>query len=295
MRRTLVLSLFIVILLIGALAVGAQDNSGTSTYTVQNGDVLDLIAASFDVDTTCLAEANDLANPNRIRSGQVLLIDLSCPRYVGPAFVTNPRDAGTPAAAQAQDGQGGGDETAPQAGPDDQTYTVAPNDTLDTIAQAFNVSVISLELANNLDDPNRLFAGDTLIIPGDAPPYGAYPALTNPLVAAGAEGDMDLGQGGGGPQPGPGDTTYVVQPRDVLDTIAASQDKQVACIAEANNLSDPNLLYAGLTLIIPGGCPVYDGQDFVPARGGFGDGRGGIVGGADGGTSDQSGQTGGAG
>jgi LysM repeat protein len=173
----------------------------------------------------------------------------------------------------------GGGEAAPQAGPDDQTYTVVRNDTLDTIAQAFNVSVISLALANNLENPNKIFAGDTLIIPGDAPAYGAYPALTNPTAAAGAQGVTELGQGGGGPQPGPGDTTYVVQPRDVLDTIAASVDKQVSCIAEANNLEDPNLLYAGLTLVIPGSCPVYDGQAFVPARGGFGDGRGGIVGG----------------
>ncbi|MBI5668894.1 MAG: LysM peptidoglycan-binding domain-containing protein [Chloroflexi bacterium] len=264
MRRPLFLSLVIAALLLtGLLSAAAQDAGGTATYTVQPRDVLDLIAASYDVDTTCLAEANDLANPNKLEVGQVILIDFSCPRYRGPAFVANPRNVdGNQPAAQGGQGGGGG---APQAGPDDQTYVVEPNDTLDTIAQAFNVSVISLQLANNLDDPNFIFAGDTIIIPGGAPPYGAYPALGNPRVAAGAAGTLEAGQGGGSTL-GPGDQEHVVQPRQTLDSIGAQYDKQVACIAEANNLENPNLLYAGQIVVVPGSCPAYDGYDIVPNR-----------------------------
>ncbi len=264
MRRRLCFLLVIAALLItGLLTTTAQDGG---TYTVRLGDVLDLIAAAYDVDTTCLAAANDLANPNKLRAGQVLTIDLSCPRYTGPAFVTNPRDGGETTTTSVRDsGQGGGGVVA---GPNDQTYMVKRNDTLDTIAQAFNVSIISLRLVNALENPNKLMAGDTLIIPGDAPPYGAYPALSNPIVAAGATGDLELGQGGGGAALGPGDEAYVVQPRDVLDRIGARYDRQVDCIVQGNNLADPHRLYAGQMIIIPGNCPPYDGLDFVPSRAG---------------------------
>lgn len=264
MRRPVLLVLMALVLFVAALTAAAQDAGGTSTYTVKTGDVLDLIAAAFDVDTDCLARINDLANPNRLRSGQVLLVDLSCPPYTGYAFVINPRSSAD------SPGQGGGAvEARPafQPGPNDQTYTVRRGDTLDTIGQALNVSVISLQLANDLRNPNKLAIGDVLVIPGDAPPYGQYPPLANPLVAAGARGALELGQGGGGLPTGPGDVVYVVQLRDVLDLIGAAYDRQAACIAEANGLANPNLLYAGQTLIVPSACPPYDGEAFVPSRG----------------------------
>lgn len=264
MRRNLVLcAALLVAAVVGVSFSAAQNAGGTATYTVEVGDVLDLIAAAFDVDTNCLAAANDLANPNKLEVGQVLLIDLSCPRYRGPAFVTNPRDAD---AGQGGGAAAGGDEDAPQPGPGDQTYTVEQNDTIDTIGQALNISVIAIQVANGLEPNAIIYAGDTLIIPADAPAYGQYPALSNPLAAAGAPGDTELGQGGGGPQAGPGDSLYVVQLRDVLDLIGAAFDKQAACIAQANNLSNPGLLYAGLTLVIPASCPPYDGLAFVPTR-----------------------------
>jgi LysM repeat protein len=266
-RVKFLLPVLLALLLTATLIVSAQ--GGTNTYTVQTGDVLDLIAAAYDVDTDCLAKTNDLSNPNTLRAGQVLLISFDCPRYSGYAFVANPRDAGQPEAP----GQGGGgDEGRPsaQAGPNDQIYTVKRGDTLDTIGQAFNVSVISLQAVNGLTNPGKLMAGDTLIIPADAPAYGQYPPLVNPLAAAGANVNVELGQGGGGAPAGPGDQVYVVQPRDVLDLIGASFDKQAACIAQYNNLANANLLYAGLTLVIPASCPPYDGLAFVLGRPGGG-------------------------
>ncbi|NWG16468.1 MAG: LysM peptidoglycan-binding domain-containing protein [Chloroflexi bacterium] len=258
-RVRFLLPVLLAILLTATLIVSAQ--GGTNTYTVETGDVLDLIAAAFDVDTACLAETNDLSNPNELTAGQVLLISFDCPRYSGYAFVANPRDGGE----QDEPGQGGGGDEGVQPGPGDETYTVERGDTLDTIGQALNISVISLQAANGLADPNQLMAGDVLIIPADAPAYGQYPPLVNPLAAAGANMDVELGQGGGAPA-GPGDELYVVQPRDVLDLIGASFDKQAACIAEYNNLADANLLYAGLTLVIPVSCPPYDGLAFVSGR-----------------------------
>lgn len=54
------------------------------TYIVRPGDILDFIALAFNVDTSCLAGANQLVNPGRLQPGQRLLIDRSCPAWYGP-------------------------------------------------------------------------------------------------------------------------------------------------------------------------------------------------------------------
>ncbi len=249
----------------GAFAAFAQD-SGTSSYTVARGDTLDGIAARFDVQTSCLATANDLAKPGSLKIGQTLVIDLSCPVYDGLDTVLNPRgstgDAGQGGGAVS--GQGGGsandDDSGPQAGPNDEVYTVRRNDTLDTIAQRLNISVVSLRLVNELEAGQAIMPGMSLIIPADAPAYGQFPALANPNAPAAS---AELGQGGGGANAGPGDTVYVVQPRDVLDRIGARYNKQVACIIEANGLANPGRIFPGQTIIVPASCPVYDGFDTV--------------------------------
>lgn len=46
-----------------------------------------------------------------------------------------------------------------------QTYTIKPGDTLLNVAQAAGLSVQQLLSANNIDSPNKIMAGDTLVIP----------------------------------------------------------------------------------------------------------------------------------
>jgi LysM repeat protein len=259
-RLLLTLSLLVVCvcMIAGAFSTFAQGD----TYTVQARDTLDQIAAFYDVQTSCLAQSNEIANPGEIRPGDVINIDLSCPQYDGLDFVTNPReDAGGGATSGL--GQGGGEveSDGPQPGPNDDSYTVQRGDTLDTIGQELNVSVVSLRLANELDPIDKIFPGDTLIVPADAAAYGEFPGIVNP----GADpANQELGQGGGGTAvAGPGDQVYVVQPLDTLDKIGANFDTQVACIAQANGLTNPSLLLPGTTLVIQTSCPVYDGYDTV--------------------------------
>ncbi len=52
---------------------------------------------------------------------------------------------------------------AQETGP---VYVVQPGDSLSSIASRFNVDVTALMTANNITDPNRLNAGDQLVIPG---------------------------------------------------------------------------------------------------------------------------------
>jgi LysM repeat protein len=227
----------------GAGVVWAQNDApvleGEIVYTVQVADTLDSIGAFYDVKVECIAEINELDNINEIFVGQELTISAACPRYGGLDVVVNPRADASPAFGL----QTGGDSG--QGGGGDQVWVVGINDTLDTIGQALNVSVVAIQIANDIEAGDTLFVGRELVIPADAPAYGQFPALT------GAVGE---GQGGGG-----GGDIYVVQPGDTLDLIALGLNVQVACVAEANDLADINLITPGLALLIPNDCPAYDG------------------------------------
>jgi len=218
----------------GVWAAAAQDVpaeplTGAVTYTVQPGDVLDLIAAAFDVQAACLAELNGLSTPALIFPDTALLISPECPPYDGASPMGQPRFP---------QGQGGGGG--------DQVIFVRPGDTLDTIGQRVNISVAALQFVNQLPIGALLVSGQQLIIPADAPPYGFFPALLPPPAA-------DIGGGGAG-------TLYVIQPRDIVDLIAAYFNIDLACLVERNALPNPALVRPGLALLIPVDCPPYRGD-----------------------------------
>ncbi len=111
-------------------------------------------------------------------------------------------------------------------------YVVQPGDTLFSIAQRFGVSVESIAMANNIVNPNLIYAGQRLVIPtGYAPPY-------KPVYAP------------------PAATVYIVQPGDTLFSIALRFGTTVQAIALANNIANPNVIFAGQRLIIPKAAPV---------------------------------------
>jgi hypothetical protein len=56
---------------------------GDTTYTVQYGDILDLIGAFYDVQVACLIETNGLPSSGTIFAGDQLLVSESCPPYDG--------------------------------------------------------------------------------------------------------------------------------------------------------------------------------------------------------------------
>lgn len=114
------------------------------------------------------------------------------------------------------------------------TYVIQPGDTLSSIAAQFGTTVAEIAAANNIVNPNWIFAGDTLIIPtGGAPPTDPQPPAP--------------------PAPPPTAGTYTVQLGDTLSGIAFQFNTTVAAIAQANGIANPNYIYAGQVLIIPGG------------------------------------------
>ncbi len=109
-------------------------------------------------------------------------------------------------------------------------YTVQPGDTLSGLARRYNTSVQAIANANNIANPNLIYAGQVLEIPTDGG------GVTPPPP----------------PSPSPGGT-YTVQRGDTLSAIARRFGVTYQAIAQANNITNPNLIYVGQVLIIPGG------------------------------------------
>ena len=81
-----------------------------------------------------------------------------------PALTTD--QTGGEDAAVVEDTPEPAPETAAEtAVPEPATHVVQPGDTLTKIAQQYNISVQALMQANNLNNPNYIQVGQTLVIP----------------------------------------------------------------------------------------------------------------------------------
>ncbi|MBI5948464.1 MAG: LysM peptidoglycan-binding domain-containing protein [Chloroflexi bacterium] len=108
----------------------------------------------------------------------------------------------------------------------DAPYVVQPGDTLSAIAFEYGVSVDDLVRANGLDDPDQILAGESLVI--TAAPY----AGGAPTAAA--------------------DRYHQVAAAETLSGIASEYGVSAAAIASANGIDDPDRIYAGELLVVPG-------------------------------------------
>ena len=107
----------------------AQDETPDSPpiwYTVQKGDTLWSIARRFGTTIKQLALQNNLSDPNLIYPGEHLMI-----RNTDKDFV----------------------------------YRIRRGDTLWDIARRFDTTVDELAALNHIADPDRIYVGETLIIP----------------------------------------------------------------------------------------------------------------------------------
>jgi len=152
-------------------------------YVVHRGDTLIGIAQTFGVSVADLQAANRLAHRNRIYVGQVLHIP-GGPQPLGPT------------------GQ----------------YVVQRGDTLEAIAARYGVDLDHLQRANRLRNRNRIYVGQSLVVPGDGQVASAY----------------------------------VVRRGDTLADIAQRHGTTVAALQGANRLANRNRIYPGQELALPG-------------------------------------------
>ena len=200
---------------LGMLLAGgtlAQQAGGVTVYVVQRGDTLFRIAQQYGLTIADVAAINGLANPNTIDVGDRLLIPLdsaappvvhfvqagetldaiaglygvgaadlqalnqldSANVYVGQALAIGPAPAPV-----APDPAAVAEVPAAEDSASTILHSVSRGETLFRIAQAYGVTMNSLVQANGLADPELIYPGQMLIIPGVIAPQLAagLPAL----------------------------------------------------------------------------------------------------------------------
>ncbi len=113
---------------------------------------------------------------------------------------------------------------------DETVYVVQAGDTLAGIAARFGVSISAIARANNITNPNRIYVGQRLVIPGTSGAPSA-PAPSPAPVAGGV---------------------YIVQPGDTLAKIAARFGTTVSALVRLNGLANPDRIWVGQRLRISG-------------------------------------------
>ena len=105
-------------------------------------------------------------------------------------------------------------------------YTVQPGENLFRVGLKYGVTVDQLMLANGIVNPNLVYAGQTLCIPGGTTPPPPAPTCGK---------------------------YYTVQWGDMLSKIAQRTGVSMYTIMRANNIINANFIYAGMILWIPCG------------------------------------------
>jgi LysM repeat protein len=129
-RFAVVSALTVLMLLIGILPLSAAPDESGIIHVVQAGETLYSIARRYGVDVQAIARANGLVNTNLIYVGQRLLI--------------------------------------PARQPAGAVHVVQAGETLLSIALRYGVSTWTIVQANGISNPNHIYVGQRLTIPGTA-------------------------------------------------------------------------------------------------------------------------------
>lgn len=103
------------------------------------------------------------------------------------------------------------------------TYTIQKGDTLSKIASKYGTTYQAIASYNNIANPNVIFVGQTIKIPGASKVVNATANTTK---------------------------THIVQKGETLGKIASKYGTTYQKIAKDNGISNPNLIYPGQKLII---------------------------------------------
>jgi LysM repeat protein len=216
------LILVLVVLLQPVVSLAAPLGADTVVYVVKPGDTLRSIAAANGTTIGAIVRANNLTNADVIYPGQRLMIPVRGGAAPNPTPIA-PKPAPAPSAANSNAGG-------------NVYHTVALGDTLEKIGRAHGVTAAAIIAANGITNPDLIWVGQKLRIPGATQPGAPAPKPTAKPQ----------------PQPAPASQQiYVVQAGETLGQIAKRYGTTVAAIMAANDMSNADILGVGQRLVIP--------------------------------------------
>jgi LysM repeat protein len=115
----------------------------------------------------------------------------------------------------------------------DSAYVVRPGDTLGSIAARHGVSATAIARANGIKNPDRIYVGQNLVIPGRTG-TGSQPSGPKSSPAAPSTG------------------IYIVQAGDTLSRIAVRYGTTVANLMRLNGITNPDRIWVGQRLRVSG-------------------------------------------
>lgn len=207
--------------------------TNATTHTVQLGDTLTRIAATYHTTVADLVSANGISNPNLIIVGQQLTI--------AAAPTQTPTQTAQPAATQSS------------------VYTVKAGDTVSSIANAHGVSIADIQAWNNLQNINFILVNQKLTIQGATTQVASQPTATQTTnrptaqtapVAQTATVQPTATQAT--PTTVASTGTYVVKAGDTLAKIATQHGTTVSALQALNQLANVNVLSVNQTLKVTG-------------------------------------------
>ena len=218
----------------------------TTTYVVGKGDTLSGIAHRYGISVAEVMTINRIADPNKIRLGQKLLLP-------GNVNLDKPVKTVKPASSRA----------AAKLPAGSNAYVVQAGDCLSVIAAKAGVTTMALKEANGLNN-NKIYVGETLTIPGGKPisatqltrpaftPRAPVPVSSLPSVSldAGADDLAMIDLAPELPVSSASATMYTVQAGDDILTVASELNVSIADLRSVNRLSSDRLV-PGQKLVIP--------------------------------------------
>jgi len=194
---------------------GSGQPGDSCRHVVKYGETLYSIASLYGTTVAAIAAANGIPYPDYIREGQALVIP----------------NCGTGKPYPGGDGSGGTGNCF--------SYTLQYGDSLSTIALTYGDTVAGLAYRNGIANPNLVTAGRTIQVcrgggSGTGQPYPNPNPYPQPSGCCGIK--------------------HVVRPGESLFSIGWRYGGlPPTLIAQCNGLANPNLIYAGQVLCIPGG------------------------------------------
>lgn len=182
-------------------------------YSVQPGDTIESIAAQFDISAESIIERNGLAQASPIVVDQILIIP--------------------PAEAAAISPSAGGHSDGGLA---ERTHIVQRGETLQVIAQLYGLDWQTLARANNIANPNLIYAGQALIAPVVIPTAQPAPTVQRPVHRLTSQRQYRL---------------HIARSGESIDFVAERYDVVADALLRLNGFTIGTRIYGGDVILIP--------------------------------------------